>query len=118
MGRGGHLADPGIPGAVEESVAETGAEEDCGDRWEGRVRADYYVGEETGEGGYEGDAAPAGEEVEAVGDEGCEDVAEEGGEEDEGGDGGGDVVVALDLMRWSIILLRGRWAGLMGEREG
>ena len=61
------------------------------------MHGDDDEGEKFAAGGDEGDAPAAVAQVEAVADESGEGVANEGGEEDEGGDGVGEVVVAGDL---------------------
>ena len=89
----GHIANPGIPGRVFKAIAEPG--EDKRDDQHRIRRMDRVddVGDEMAARGEDSDTALAEVVVDVVVEQGSEDVADQGGEEDEGDDGISEAVV-------------------------
>lgn len=90
-----HVANVGVPAGVAQAVAEAREDEDDDERWVGRVLGYDDVGDEMAHRGEDGDAALAPTQVDVVVEQGREDVADKGGQEDEGDDDVGQVVVFL-----------------------
>jgi hypothetical protein len=88
-----HVPQPRTPRSVDETVAETDEDEHDDEDGEGGMHGEDDVGDEMAEGGDDGDAALAEIDVHLVVDGGGDGVAGEGGEEDEGDDGVGELVV-------------------------
>lgn len=92
-----HSPNPSIPCGVEESIADACEGENDDDYWVGRVRGDDYVSQQFAQRTDVSYSSSTGKTVHAVTEEGGECVAGEGGEEDEGGDEVGEIVVCFDL---------------------
>lgn len=92
---------PRIERGIRKPIPETSQDEGKHQGHVRRVRADHAVGGEVAAGADDRDAALAEPEVEVVVEERGGDVADEGGEEDQGDDGVADVVVFLKLGRVS-----------------
>lgn len=92
------IPDPGVPGAVVDSVAEACAGHGNGEDPEGRrVQCHGNIAKEAEERAEKGDAALANSEMNTVVEEGGDKVAEEGNHEDGGHGGVVNAIVGLDL---------------------
>lgn len=94
-----HVANVRVPPGVAQAVTEAGDDEGGHQRRVGRVLGDDDVGDDVARGGDDGDAALAELQVDVVVEGGREDVADKGGEEDEGDDDVGEAVVGFELVK-------------------
>lgn len=93
-----HAADPCAKASVGQAVAKPAYGIGHHQHWVGRMKCQHRVRDGVAEGGHDGHAATAQRDVDASVCARREGVAQERGEEDEGDDGVGKVVVLFELV--------------------
>lgn len=89
--------NPGIPGRVEQAIAQACEYEDSNDGGVGRVRSNDGIADEFAGRCNDGNTAASNEHVQAVAAQGGYRIAGEGRKEDQGGDDVGQTIVLFDL---------------------
>lgn len=74
-----HVAHKCIPGTIHKAIAKSGDHKADHEKWVRRVAGGDNVADEMGRRAHNGDASTAKAFVDEVVDQGCEDVAREGG---------------------------------------